>query len=103
MSLLQSNGRQFGNVMVTVIVMMMIYISWRDSRIRSTIIVLLYLRQGQNMKPNAPTYILRSFTCVNQKVIILVIVYFKYSEENKKWERKLLVEAVGLTNFYYNN
>jgi len=55
------------------------------------------------MKPNAPTYILRSFTCVNQKVIILVIVYFKYSEENKKWERKLLVEAVGLTNFYYNN
>jgi len=55
------------------------------------------------MKPNAPTYILRSFTCVNQKVIILVIAYFKYSEENKKWERKLLVEAVGLTNFYYNN
>jgi hypothetical protein len=36
------------------------------------------------MKPNAPTYILRSFTCVNQKVIILVLVYFKYSEENKK-------------------
>jgi hypothetical protein len=30
----------------------------------------------------------------------MVFVCFKYSRENKIWESKLLVEAVGLTNVY---
>jgi len=101
MSLLQSNGQQFGNVMVSVnVIMVMIYISWRDSRVGSWIVVLLYNRQGQNIKSNAPNNILRNVTYTNQKVIILVYVYFKHSEENIKCESKLLAEEVGLTNFY---